>query len=114
MLGKHLQGFLVGQIDAVITRSECQQTVQGAGVEKIPAELTREQRGNGSLPDPLGPSMVMTGTGLIMRRPPPEPHPGPLSQIQEMGNEVATFAQSWMRIGPLARSAATLNDMAIR
>ena len=27
-----------------------------------------------------------------------------------MGNEVATFAQSWMRIGPLARSAATLND----
>ena len=25
-----------------------------------------------------------------------------------MGNEVATFAQSWMRIGPLARSAATL------
>lgn len=50
MLGKHLQGFLVGQIDAVITRSECQQTVQGAGVEKIPAELTREQRGNGSCP----------------------------------------------------------------
>ena len=49
MLGKHLQGFLVGQIDAVITRSECQQTVQGAGVEKIPAELAREQRSNGSL-----------------------------------------------------------------
>ncbi len=62
MGGQFFEQLFVGQVDAVVMRSEGQQSVQRTGVQQVPAQSPGQQiPAIVPLPEPLGPSMVMTG-----------------------------------------------------
>ncbi|MCY1459639.1 hypothetical protein D9M71_771310 [compost metagenome] len=115
MGGKLGQQLFVGQVDAMVAGVERQQTVQRAGVQQLPAQLASQQPGYRAFARTAWP---VNGDDRCQRvhdlassatRMPTSAH-----SARKLGNEVATLAQSWMRIGALARSEATLKAMAIR
>ena len=87
------------------------QPIERAAVEQVPAELARHAARNRPLPEPLGPSMAITGTWLIRL---PEPEPRRPRRPGKSGNEVATFCTSRIAIGERARAPSTAKVIATR
>ncbi|MNE98924.1 hypothetical protein D3C80_1975210 [compost metagenome] len=99
----------------MITRRERQQTVQRTGIQQIPVQAPGQHPGDGALAgtarsvDGDDRSNIDHDWASWATRIPTWVH-----SARKFGKEVATLAQSWMRIGALARKDATLNAMAIR
>src|SRR5690606_10830758 len=107
------QGGLVGQVDAALAGTVGQQTVDGAGIQKVPAQAVGQQAGQGALARTARP--IEGDHGCAHLQPSFATRmPTWADSSRKLGKEVATLAQSWMRIGAPARSEATLKDMAIR
>src|SRR5690606_2912354 len=111
--GQLHQRGLVGQIDARLAGAMGQQAIDGAGIQQVPAQAMGQQPGQGALARAARAVESNHGSrhdqaSLATRMPTCS------ARARKLGNEVATLAQSWMRIGALARSAATLKDMAMR
>ena len=68
------------------------------------------------LPDPLGPSMVTTGTARLVTHGPRRRPSSPAARAtsRKFGNDVATSAVFKISIGAAASTLATANDIAMR
>jgi len=66
---QQLQGFFVGEVDAVVAGGKCQQAVQRAGIQQAPARRLARMPAIVPLPEPLGPSMVITGALIFTIEP---------------------------------------------
>src|SRR5690606_2293691 len=105
---------LVGQLDAVLAGGQRQQAIERAGVEQMPAQARRDQRADGAL---ARAARSVDGDDRRLAHAWPScatRMPLVAASSRKLGKEVATLAQSWMRIGALARRAATLKLMAMR
>src|SRR5690606_18674785 len=93
--GQHLEGFLIGEIDPMVARSKGEQPVQRPGIEKLPAQLRREQCRDRAL---AGATRSIDGNDRNLadhEAPSTETRmPARSANARKLGNEVATLAQS--------------------
>src|SRR5690606_19425320 len=116
LLGDPRQPLNVVEGDPLADRAQRGQSIEGAAVQQFPAQMAGQQLGDGSLAGAAGAVDGYDGS-LGVSHPFPSTcslMPTFCASSTKLGNDVATLAQSRIRISPWARREATAKDMAMR